>query len=52
MQIDNTTEVRVEDLKSYAFLWFEEAVGDIRSLMDGVRTARAEYAQAKQDTVA
>lgn len=52
MQIDNTTEVRVDDLKSYAFLWFEEAVGDIRSLMDGVRTARAEYAQAKQDTVA
>ena len=52
MQIDNTTEVRVEDLKSYAFLWFEEAVGDIRALINGVREARARFAQSGQDTSA
>jgi hypothetical protein len=44
MQIDNTTEVRVEDLKSYAFLWFEEFVVEIRTLLDGVRKARERYA--------
>ena len=40
MQIDNTTETRVEDLKSYAFLWFEEHVGKIRALLGGAREAR------------
>lgn len=45
MQIDNTTEVRVEDLKSYAFLWFEEFVVEIRKLLEGVRAARARYTQ-------
>lgn len=44
MQIDNTTEVRVEDLKSYAFLWYEEFADDIRSLLDGVKAARADIA--------
>jgi patatin-like phospholipase/acyl hydrolase len=48
MQIDNTTEVRVEDLKSYAFLWFEEFVPEIRTLMDGVREARSAFARAEQ----
>ena len=43
MQIDNTTKVRVEDLKSHAFLWFEEFVQDIRALVDGVSAARASF---------
>ncbi|MBT8081139.1 MAG: patatin-like phospholipase family protein [Gammaproteobacteria bacterium] len=45
MQLDNTTETRVEDLKSYAFLWFEQFVGDIRTLLDGAREARARAGQ-------
>jgi patatin-like phospholipase/acyl hydrolase len=51
MQIDNTTEVRVEDLKSYAFLWFEEYVGEIRDLMDGIHAARDQFAQTEQGAV-
>lgn len=43
MQIDNTNETRVEDLKSYAFLWFEEYAADIRALLDGAREARRAY---------
>jgi len=45
MQIDNTSEVRVEDLKSYAFLWFEEFMVEIHALLNGVNEARAQYAQ-------
>jgi len=45
MQIDNTTEVRVEDLKSYAFLWFEQYAEKIRALLGGVREARAQCGQ-------
>jgi len=51
MQIDNTTEVRVEDLKSYAFLWFEEYVGEIRNLMDGIHEARDRFAQTEPGAV-
>jgi hypothetical protein len=51
MQIDNTTEVRVDDLKSYAFLWFEQYVGDIRALMDGIHAARDQFAQTEQGAV-
>ena len=51
MQIDNTTEVRVDDLKSYAFLWFEQFVAEIRTLLDGVHAARAEFAQTEQSAV-
>ena len=50
MQIDNTTEVRVEDLKSYAFLWFEEFIVEIRKLLDGVAAARDEFARDRQGT--
>jgi len=49
MQIDNTSEVRVEDLKSYAFLWFEEFAVEIRALLDGVHEARARYAENNND---
>ncbi|MBV1906101.1 MAG: patatin-like phospholipase family protein [Pseudomonadales bacterium] len=45
MQIDNTTEVRVEDFKSYAFLWFEQFVVEFRALLDGVRAARIQFAE-------
>jgi len=51
MQIDNTTDVRVEDLKSYAFLWYEKFTVEIRALMDGVREARSLFAEAKQQKV-
>ena len=50
MQIDNTTEVRVEDLKSYAFLWFEQFVTEIRALLDGVRDARARLPGSGQES--
>ncbi len=49
MQIDNTTDVRVEDLKSYAFLWYEKFMPEIRSLLDGVREARSLFARAEQE---
>lgn len=48
MQIDNTAEVRVQDLKSYAFLWFEEYVEEIRALLEGVREAREQFAAREQ----
>jgi patatin-like phospholipase/acyl hydrolase len=49
MQIDNTTAVRVDDLKSYAFLWYEKFAGDLRTLLDGVAAARKQHALTSQD---
>jgi patatin-like phospholipase/acyl hydrolase len=46
MQIDNTSQVRVEDLKSYAFLWYEKFAADSRDIFEGVSQARAEHARA------
>lgn len=46
MQLDNTTEVRVEDLKSYAFLWYEKFADDIRGVLHGVSAARSRHHQA------
>ena len=51
MEMDNTSEVRVEDLKSYAFLWFEQFVVEVHTLLDGVRDARDRFAQTDQSTV-
>ena len=48
MQIDNTTEVRVEDLKSYGFLWYEHSAVAIRELLAGVSEARVEHAASDQ----
>jgi len=48
MQIDNTSEIRVEDLKSYAFLWFEEFITEFRALLGGVHEARARFAKRSQ----
>jgi patatin-like phospholipase/acyl hydrolase len=48
MQIDNTSEIRVEDLKSYAFLWFEEFITEFRALLGGVHEARARFTESSQ----
>ncbi|MFK7831211.1 MAG: patatin-like phospholipase family protein [Congregibacter sp.] len=40
MQLDNTTEERIDDLKSYAFAWFEESAADFRRLLAEVEAAR------------
>jgi predicted acylesterase/phospholipase RssA len=45
MQLDNTTETRVADLESYAFLWFEKFLPEIRDLIDRVMLARRAHAQ-------
>jgi hypothetical protein len=50
MQIDNTSQVRVEDLKSYAFLWYERFAADIRAILEGVGEARAQHAQTTSIT--
>jgi uncharacterized protein len=45
MQLDNTTETRVADLESYAFLWYEAHIERIRDLIDRVQAARAAHAE-------
>ncbi len=40
MQLDNTTEVRVEDLQAFAFQWFEQAQQPLRELCARVGEAR------------
>ena len=51
MQIDNTSQVRVEDLKSYAFLWYERFATDIRNVLEGVREARVQHARSAATTM-
>lgn len=51
MQLDNTTETRLNDLKSYAFLWYEEAAAGFRALVEGVRAARLAHRQDKVEAV-
>ena len=46
MQIDNTSEVRVEDLRSYAFLWFEEFAPQVKTFLNNVNEARRIHADA------
>lgn len=46
MQLDNTTETRLNDLKSYAFLWYEENAQAFRNLIDSVRASRLAHRQA------
>jgi uncharacterized protein len=45
MQLDNTTETRVADLESYAFLWYETYVQQVRELVARVSAARDNHAQ-------
>jgi predicted acylesterase/phospholipase RssA len=46
MQVDNTTEVRVEDLRSYALLWLEQFAEQVEQLLAGVHEARTLHAGA------
>lgn len=48
MQLDNTTETRLNDLKSYAFLWYEENAGAFRKLLAGVQHARRQHAKSTE----
>lgn len=50
MQLDNTTETRLNDLKSYAFLWYEENAAAFRNLLSGVRDARTRHVQSIEAT--
>lgn len=43
MQLDNTRETRVADLRSYAFLWFEEHLPALMGLLERWQAARAEH---------
>lgn len=41
MSLDNTSEVRVEDLKDYAFQWYEQAQAPLRKLIERVAETKA-----------
>ena len=43
MQLDNTKETRIADLRSYAFLWYENALEPMVRLLGKVTEARQEY---------
>ena len=43
MQLDNTTEARIADLRSYAFLWYEQALEPMEKLLQDVHKAREAY---------
>lgn len=43
MQLDNTSESRIADLQSYAFLWFEEHVEHVERLVADVGEARTRW---------
>jgi len=45
MQLDNTSEARVMDLRSYAYSWFEEGIETIEALIKRVVQAREAYTQ-------
>ena len=47
MQLDNTSETRVEDLKSYAFSWFEKKADAVVELLAGARRARQAHELAR-----
>jgi hypothetical protein len=52
MQLDNTSEARIADLKSYAFLWYEENLEAFLALMQGVRQERAAHARRVAEAAA
>jgi hypothetical protein len=43
LQLDNTDKARLEDLRSYAFLWSEESAPAFRALIDGFIDARRRH---------
>lgn len=46
MQLDNTRDARVADLRSYAFVWFEQSLPAVEALLNRLTLAREEYAAA------
>lgn len=46
MQLDNTTKTRLNDLKSFAFLWYEENAQAFRKLLSGLHDARQQHVQS------
>jgi predicted acylesterase/phospholipase RssA len=49
MQLDNTTDVRVSDLQSYSFLWFEESLPQLEKLVGDVEKARSEWKEGQSE---
>ncbi len=49
MQLDNTTDTRVSDLRSYAFLWFESSLEPMRKLLAAVAAARYAFTAEQTD---
>lgn len=49
MQLDNTTEERVDDLKSYAFAWYEEFADDFLDLLSRVEQERVRFREKTLD---
>lgn len=49
MQLDNTQDTRVADLRSYAFLWYEEFLAPFSLLLERVETARDSHALGVSD---
>lgn len=45
MQLDNTSETRVSDFESHAFLWFEKFLPRVRDLVARVELARRVHAE-------
>lgn len=43
MQLDNTTEARVDDLRSYAFSWYEQYEGEFLRWLYGARKAQSAH---------
>lgn len=52
MQLDNTSESRIADLRSYAFVWFEENVDRVEQLVKDAREARHQWRDKNQTGVA
>ncbi len=49
MQLDNTSDTRVSDLRSYAFLWFESSLEPMQKLLSAVSTVRQQFAAERSD---
>ena len=51
MQLDNTSETRVMDLRSYAYSWYEEGIESIHQLVKRVEEAREAHQQSGPDLI-
>ncbi len=49
MQLDNTSDTRVSDLRSYAFLWFEASLEPMQVLLNAVAAARRRFEAGEAD---